>query len=238
MLSTSSLLNRLGGHKWTSGQVDIAMTNAFALRCDFDLDADKQRLSDWLSSNSDGFLVAYEEVDDENPHIHAIIYSAKKLDALRKSFKRVFEDKRGNGAYSLKPCTGDVDNYVAYICKGADADSEPRIVCAQGIEFSGERIEAMHARYWDVNQRLKAGADSRAAMKGNMVEAIEKLCREEGVRAYDRKGIARVYIRECKRMRKAINIFAAKAVVNGVSVALDDEDGGATEEVVIAISNI
>lgn len=222
--------------KWTTSQPP--MSNAYALRCDFDLDGDKQRLSDWLSANADGFLVVYEEVDGENPHIHAILYSGKKLDALRKSFKREFEEKRGNGAYSLKPCTGDVGDYIAYMCKGQDADTEPRVVCAQGIEFSGDRVGEFHQRYWDVNARLRAGADARSAMKGNMVEAIEKLCRDEGVRPYDRKGIARVYIRECKRMRKAINIFAAKAVVNGVCVALDDEDGGATEDIVVAISNI
>jgi len=214
------------------------MAIAYALRCDFDYDGDKQRLSDWLSANADSYLVCYEEVEEENPHIHAVLYSSKKLDALRKSFKRQFEDKRGNGAYSLKACTGDVDSYVAYICKGVDRETGPRVVCAQGIEYGADGVDDAHGRYWDENQRLRASADARAVMKGNMVEAIEKLCREQGVRAYDRKGIARVYIREMKRMRKAINVFAARAVVNGVSVALDDEDGGATEEVVIAISAI
>lgn len=129
------------------------MSNAFALRCDFDADADKQRLSDWLSSNADSFLVCFEEVDDENPHIHAIIYSGKNIDALRKSFKRAFEEKRGNGAYSLKACTGDVDDYIAYICKGAQEGAGARVVCSQGLEFSGERVEQAHARYWDVNAR-------------------------------------------------------------------------------------
>ena len=67
---------------------------------------------------------------------------------------------------------------------------------------------------------------------------MEKLCKEEGVRPYDRKGIARVYIREMKKARKPINIFAARAVINGVVVALDDESSGATEDIVTAISNI
>lgn len=214
------------------------MTNAFALRCDFDWNVDRDRMSDWLSSNSDGFLVVYEEVAEENPHVHAIIYSSKNIDALRKSFKRAFEEKRGNAAYSLKPCTGDVDDYIAYICKGVSVDQAPRVVCQQGFEFSAERVKEAHERYWDVNARLRAGADARAAMKGNMVEAIEKMCRDEGVRAYDRKGIARVYIREMKRMRKAINIFAARAVVNGVVVCLDDDNGGATEDIVSSIANL
>lgn len=212
-------------------------TNAFALRCDFDRDADKQRLSDWLSSNADSFLVCYEEVDDENPHVHAILYSGKKIDALRKSFKRIFEEKRGNGAYSLKPCSGDVDSYIAYICKGSE-DEPPEVICSQGLEFSDERVQLAHERYWDVNARLKSAANARAASKGSMVETVEKLCREEGVRPYDRKGIARVYIREMKKARKAINIFAARAVVNGVVVALDEEDGAPTEEIVISIANL
>lgn len=214
------------------------MSNAFALRCDYSRDADKQRLSDWLSANADSFLVCYEEVADENPHVHAVLFSGKTLDALRKSFKRVFEEKRGNAAYSLKPCSGDVDSYVAYICKGTEEDG-PVVECAQGLEFSGERVKEAWERYWDVNARLHAAAKERSAAKGaNMVEVVEKLCREQGVRAYDRKGIARVYIREMKKCRKAINIFAARAVVNGVCVALDEEDGGATEDIVTSIANL
>lgn len=211
----------------------------YALRCDYDRESDERRLSDWLSNNCDSYLVVYEEVDGENPHVHAIASSNKAIDALRKSFKRTFEEKRGNGAYSLKPCSGDTDAYVAYICKGVSDEEGPNVVLRQGFDFSEERVAAAHGRYWDENQRLRAASRARASMSGaSLVEVIEKLCREEGVRAYDRKGIARVYIREMKRARKAINIFQAKAVVNGVSVALDDEDGGATEDIVTAIANI
>lgn len=227
---------------WTQvDKVDKAWTLQdmvyYALRCDFDRDADERRLSDWLSNNCDSYLVVYEEVDGENPHVHAIASSAKALDALRKSFKRSFEEKRGNGAYSLKPCTGDIDAYVAYMCKGRSPEEGADVVVRQGFDFSEERVAAAHSRYWDTNERLRAASKARSAMSGaSLVEVIEKLCREEGVMAYDRKGIARVYIREMKKARKAINIFQAKAVVNGVSVALDDEDGGATEDIVGAIS--
>lgn len=215
------------------------MSNAFALRCDYSRDADKQRLSDWCSANADSFVFVYEEVDGENPHVHGLLYSSKTIDALRKSFKRVFEEKRGNGAYSLKPCTGDVDSYLAYICKGADSETPPVAEISQGLVFSGECLTEAHERYWDVNSRLRQAAKERADSKGaNMVEVVEKLCREEGVRSYDRKGIARVYIRVMKRARKAINIFAARAVVNGVVVALDEEDGGATEDIVTSIANL
>jgi hypothetical protein len=212
--------------------------NAFALRCDFNHDADKQRLSDWLSSNCDGFIVCYEEVDDENPHIHALLYSGKNIDTLRKSFKRVFEEKRGNAAYSLKACDGDVDDYLAYICKGVDPDVGPQVVCFQGLEFDEQRVASMHARYWDENARRIRAAKERSAAKGSMVDAVEKLCREEGVRAYERKKVALVYIREMRKMRKPINIFAARAVVNGVVVLLDEEESGATDEIAVAISNI
>jgi len=211
----------------------------YALRCDYDSDVDRQRLSDWLSGNCDSYLVVFEEVEGENPHVHAALASIKNIDALRKSFKRTFEDKRGNGAYSLKPCTDDVDSYVSYCCKGKSAEEGPQVVFRQGFDFSEERTDAAHERFWDANQRMRSASRAKAAMSGkSMVEAIEQLCRAEGVMCYDRKGIAKMYIREMKKARKAINIFAAKAVVNGVVVALDDEDGGATEDIVTSIANL
>lgn len=211
--------------------------NCYALRVDYGA-SDKQRLSDWLSANCGGYLVCYEEVVDENPHVHVVLYSEKNIDTLRKSFKRAFDDKRGNGAYSLKACDANVDDYIAYICKGVDVDSPPDVILKQGIQFDDEYVEGMHQRYWDRNAQLVRAAGERAAARGNMVEVVEKLCREQGVRSYERKKIALVYIRQMRAQRKAINIFAARAVVNGVVVALDEEESGATEEIAIAIANI
>ena len=210
---------------------------AFALRCDY-VDSDKSRLSDWLSSNATSYLVTYEEVDGENPHIHALLYSAKKLDALRKSFKRAFEEKRGNGSYSLKVCDQNVDDYMSYICKGDGHGSMPFVVIAQGLDFDEEGVVEAHDRYWDNNAKYQRAAKERSMARGSMVDVVEKLCREQGVRSYERKKIALVYIREMKKMRKSINVFAARAIVNGVVVLLDDEESGATEDIAVAISNL
>jgi len=210
----------------------------YAFRMDYDRASDKSRLSDWFSANASNFLVTYEEADGENPHVHAIFISDKSIAALRASFKRSFEDKRGNGAYSLKQCTEDPDSFVNYICKGSSEEDGPVVEFAQGFEYGDDRVAAAHEEYWVNNASLKASAKARAATRGNMVEVVEKLCKEEGVRPYDRKGIARVYIREMKKARKPINIFAARAVVNGVVVALDDDSSGASEDIVSAIANI
>lgn len=225
--------------KWTNWTLPLCtmVHNAFALRCDYD-HADKQRLSDWLSSNADGYLVCYEEVDDENPHIHAVVYSSKNIDTLRKSFKRAFPDKKGNGAYSLKACDGNVDDYIAYICKGGSVDDMAHVVCLCGLEFDEAYVVEMHERYWDRNAALQRAAKERSSARGSMVDAVEKLCREQGVRAYERKRVALVYIREMKKLRRGINVFQGRAVVNGVVALLDDEEGGATEEIAVALSNI
>lgn len=222
--------------KWTR-YTDTMPQNAFALRCDY-TDDDKQSLSDWLSSNADGYLVCYEEVDGENPHIHALVYSGKNIDTLRKSFKRAFPDKKGNGAYSLKACDGDVDDYCAYICKGGSVDDMPYVVFACGLDFDEGKVVEMHERYWDNNAKYQKAAKERSMSRGSMVDAVEKVCREEGVRAYERKRVALVYIREMKKMRKAISIFAGKAVVNGVVALLDEEETGATDELACALSAV
>lgn len=216
----------------------MSQTVFYAFRMDYVRDSDRQRLSDWLSANFDSFLVVSEVVEGENPHVHGLLASTKKLDALRKSFKRAFEEKRGNGAYSLKECSEDPAGFMRYICKGQSVDDDPVVEFRQGVDYDEESVQAAHEEFYSAQAAHKRAARERAEFKGNMVEAVEKICREEGVRAYDRKGIARVYIRQMKVLRRPINIFHARSVVNGVVVALDEEDSGASEDIVTAIANI
>lgn len=190
----------------------------YALRMDYE-EADRQDLSAWLSSAGGAFLCVFETASGENPHVHAVIYSEKKLAALRKSFQRSFPGKNGNGAYSLKICDDDVDAYMRYMCKGASRDDPPVVLFQQGLDYTPELVEAAHGRYWVNADAIKANKRKRVVCS-TIVEELEKLCKDKGVRSRD--AIALEYVRLYKDGRKAINIFHGRGVVNTVAVLLDE----------------
>lgn len=201
----------------------------FALRMDYDRDADRGTLSHWVSANADRYLVVFETADGENPHIHAIIHSTKTIATLRASFKRAFPTKTGNASYSLKKCDKEFRDYELYMCKGVDRDTPPVVEMRQGLEYTDEAIAEAHGKYWVNNAAIQQAREERKnALKLDIVEAVEKVCKEKGVRSHDRKGIALVYIRMKVRSKRGINLFQARAVVNTVSCLLDDT--GDTEE--------
>lgn len=194
----------------------------YALRMDVsESEAEKPRLSDWLSANGTAFLVVFEQAPNENDHIHAVFYSDKKLDALRKSFKRAFTEKAGNGGYSLKKCDDDVEAYMRYMCKGPDADTQPEVWCRQGLEYAPEKVVSAHEAYWVNAEALRSNKRKRAKL-GTIVEELEALCKHKGVTKGDKVGIAREYIRFYRDARKGINVFHARSVVNTVALLLDD----------------
>lgn len=194
----------------------------YALRMDVSAsEEEKPRLSTWLSANASGFLVVFEQAPNENDHIHAVLYSDKKLDALRKSFKRAFPEKAGNGGYSMKKCDDDVEAYMRYMCKGAGVDAPPEVWARQGLEYDDQKVEAAHEAYWVNAEALRSNKRKRAKI-GTIVEELEALCKQKGVRKDDKVGIAREYIRFYRDARKGINVFQARAVVNTVALLLDD----------------
>jgi len=194
----------------------------YALRMDVSAAEDeKARLSEWLSANGTGFLVVFEQAANENDHVHVVLYTEKRLDALRKSFKRAFPEKTGNGGYSVKACDDDVDAYMRYMCKGADEHSQPEVWCRQGLEYSVEKVVSAHEAYWVNNAALQQ--NKRKRVKTNtIVEELEQHCKRKGVTKGDRVAVAREYIRIYRDARKGINTFHAKAVINTVCILLDD----------------
>lgn len=194
----------------------------FALRMDVSAtEEEKPRLSAWLSSTSSAFLVVFEQAPNENDHVHAVLYSDKKLQALRVSFKRAFPEKTGNGSYSLKSCDDDVDAYMRYMCKGADVDTQPEVWSRQGLEYSVEKVVAGHEMYWVNNASLRANKKAKVKTTA-IIDTLEELCKAKGIRKDDKRGIALEYIRIYRDARKGINIFHARSVVNTVACLLDD----------------
>lgn len=216
-----SLLLDSSGQSGQSGQMPPS-GQAFALRLDYS-ESDKEELVKWMESHSTGSVFAvYEDHDGENPHVHVVLWSDKRADALRKSFKRLFPTKIGNGGYSLKPCDDDVEAYMRYMCKGREKNVLPRVIYRMGLDYTDVKIEQYHDQYWVNNDALMSNKRKRGELKLGLIEKIEKICKDEGVRKNDREGIAKIYIRLYRDARKSINTFAARAVVNTVQVLLDD----------------
>lgn len=189
------------------------------------VDGLKEKLSEWLSKNAEGWIVAYEEAG-ENKHVHAIVNSCKSIKQLRNAITYALPECKGNKGYSLKLCDDDHDAYIRYICKGEDVETPPVIWTRQGLDYTDKAIEEAWQMYWVNNEAIKENAAKRAKVaKENIVEQVERLCKAKGVRAYERSEIAKVYINLFRDARKGINVFAARAVVNTVSLLLDGGDG-------------
>lgn len=199
----------------------------FALRADV-FDGFKARLCAWLSIVALGWIVAYE-CEGLNKHVHLILDSSYDIKKLRNSFTRTFTECVGNKGYSLKICDDDFDAYIRYICKGPDKDIEPIIWSRQGLLYTDEAIKAAHAQYWVNNEALITNSKKRKAVeKENIVEQVEKKAKELKLKAYDRVGVAQIYIRMFRDARKGINVFAARAIVNTVCLLLEGGDASET----------
>lgn len=226
----------------------MATIYRYALRVDV-REGLRERLSSWLEKVATGYICVYEEghanssqesrnaggsgefdlglgrapiQDPTNPHVHLILDSDKKQQALRSSFVRSFAEWSGNTAYSLKLCDDDYHAYIRYICKGASSGDAPVVWYRQGLLYTDALIKEAHEKYY-VNQAaiLENARHKRKLESTGIVEQVERECKKKNIRSHDRDGIARVYIKLYRDARKAINVFAAKAVVNTVSLLLD-----------------
>lgn len=212
------------------------MAVSYALRADSNEHL-AANLVAWLSAVAACFFVVKEfgGANGENPHVHVYFESDKKLEALRKDFRRKFPENTGNGGYSLKECDDDIDAYGRYMCKGLDRDTLPDVVARQGLLYTDEWIKSQHEQYWVNNDSLMKNKRKRVAL-GNVVEKLELECKEKKIRWDDRKSIALEYVRMYKGAAKPINVFYARQVVNTVSCLLDDT-GKAEEQLADQIAD-
>jgi len=208
---------------------------AYALRADVIGDSFKEDLCAWIKQ-WDSYLLCYETAEGENPHVHAIIHTAHTLKKIRNSFTFKFKEHTGNKAYSLKKCDDEFEAYIRYICKGVTKDDEPVIWGKCGLKYTAEVIKDAHGMYWVNNQAIQINkAKTIKVERLRPVELVEKECKKLGLKGHDREGIAGVYIRLWRDARKPINVYAARGVVNTVSLLLD---GGSEEDLARKIAEL
>lgn len=196
-------------------------SDVFALRVDCrDIDV-VNRLLSWLEADGGAWFAVLEGGED-NPHIHAVLHSGKKIATLRQSFNRAFPDCTGNGAYSLTGVV-DLDKYHRYMCKGdgPDACEGPQVVGAYGVQYTDEWLCQQHEAYWDENRAI---AEAKKAKALPLLDEVAALCRDANVRWDHDQQIAALLIREQVRRGKALNTFALRSQVNLLKVMLCPDD--------------
>lgn len=190
------------------------MAQQFALRTTRDFSntkawVQKQALTGWC----------VREIGDEgHEHWHWYLEDAKcrKLSALRVSLQREVPQLVGNGGYSLTEVR-DVPKYLRYMAKG-DGGSGPEVAWQYGLPWTDEKVKELHEEYWTENAKIK----KRRTI--GVMDAVIDECKNKNIPWDAREKIAEVYIRELAARGKPINTFAAKAIVNGVQVALCPDD--------------
>lgn len=193
----------------SSGNYDIA------IRID---GTDSEPVARFLDADGGSYLVVREKEED-NPHFHVYLRTARKISAIRTAFKRAFPELKGNGSFSIAQCR-DVEKYVRYMLKG-DSDVElPNVCLANGIQFTDpDWVKEQHAAYWAVNEEI-----NRRRKLLPVAEVVLAEAKKLGLKWDAVESIGKIYIKELVARDKAINIFSVKSHVALIQVKLCPND--------------
>ena len=189
--------------------------SVYAIRFD---NAESVKLVEFLTKDGGAFMVV-KELEDSNPHFHAVLHSKRNVAAVRTAFrKQVLDGRVGNGAYSIT-VVRDLDKYQRYMCKGESREVEPHVVSTNGMAYNAEAVKEWHAAYWEANAVMTRGRQVLTVQ-----EAVLQACKDDNVAWSERTKIAEKYIRELVARDKVINTFTVRANVNLLQVKLCPDD--------------
>lgn len=192
----------------------------FALRVDVGPGgADSGALVDWLRADGGAFFAVSEhgaEGPDDNPHVHVLLFSGKRPDALRKAFTRAFPALRGNGSYSLETVR-DLEKYERYCCKGPCAEEGPAVLASHGVQYTEEWITDRHAEYWEINEQLQAAKRARVIP---VFDSVFEQAVEAQIAWNDERRLAKLFIQELAARDKPINTYSVRSQINLLMVKL------------------
>jgi len=204
------------------------MTTAYALRYTLrDTERDAEML-DWINNKSPGHLVVKHKADEDcnRDHWHALMWSNKKEDALRKEFKKKFPDIHGNTAYSLtqikaKNEDDPVEAYERYMCHGEFAGDAVIVISAFGAKYTDSWFKEQNQAYY-ANQKEFKKHEKEKAEAPNTVNELLKVVSAAGI--IDREEIAMKLVNMTLSWRKGLNTFYARNVVNTVWALVNGEE--------------
>lgn len=181
-------------------------------------DKEFEKVKNWvIGKGFPGFCVR-EVANGENEHWHWLLETTYKNDrTFRQRFTTDIPELKGNAAYSASEVK-DLEKYERYMCKGDDDGALPEVAWKMSVKYTDEKIEELHAQYWEENRKLK----KRKA--GSMIDCIVDQCKAERIEWERRDKIGELYIREIVRRGKPLNMFAVKASVNTIQILLCPDD--------------
>lgn len=150
----------------------------------------------------------------ENPHYHLVIQTNVKNDAIRKRFKQIFTEGKGNGHMSIKVWDGSIDA-ISYLFHETE---QCEVVVRKNI--SDELLEKAKSRNRDVQEEVKKAKD-KASWKLEEV-IFEELKGNQEISEYE---IAKLIILKALRSEKYVpNDFLLRSMASKIKFRLLEGD--------------
>lgn len=196
------------------------MTSPYALRYTLiNKDTDANVLK-WINEKSPGHLVVRHEPDEDvnSDHWHALIWSDKKIDALRKDWSKANPEVRGNQAYSLTPITKKSDEdpiqaYERYMCHGKELGDPVNVVSAFGTKYTEEWFKEQNRLFYEKRKEFKK-KEKKISETKNLVNDLLKECEAAGIA--DRQDIVMKLVQMYKKERRPMNTYYMRQVSTAV----------------------
>lgn len=196
------------------------MANPYAFRYTLSTEAVDNGVLKWINERSPGHLVIRHDADEEvkRDHWHALIWSDKKVPALRADFRKANPEVSGQGAYSLTEIkqTGEedpVEMYERYMCHGKFDGDPVIVVSAHGAKYTPEWFREQNTAFYAARKEFKKKIEKRENSV-NMVNELVQACDLAGIR--EKREIAGKLVDKYIAERRPLNTFFAKSVVNTV----------------------
>jgi len=202
----------------SSTQVKMAIP--YALRYTLiNTDTDANVLK-WINEKSPGHLVIKHTADEDVPHDHwhALIWSDKKPEALRKDWSKSNPEVKGNKAYSLteikkKSDEDPVEAYERYMCHGKELGDPVNVVSAFGAKYTEEWFKEQNQLYYSKQKEFKKKEQKKSETK-NLVNDLLKECEAAGL--HERQDIVMKLVQMYKKERRPMNTYYMRQVSTAV----------------------
>lgn len=146
----------------------------------------RERVVTWLAKQGRS-IGCYECPGDANPHYHVWLFSKKTCATIRANFKRYFPECKGNGSYSIKEDTGNLQ----YIAKG-DEESKGAVIIVNTMGITEDELAQAHAARWMKTRALEAkkqkGVTFLDVVEDRFDEWLEKRDEEAKRRGFEKMG--------------------------------------------------
>lgn len=192
------------------------MTSPIAFRYTLvDAETDAKVLK-WINDKSPGHLVIKHSADEDvpNDHWHALMWSDKKIPALRMDFRKNNPIITGNGAYSLteiKKKTDDdpVEAYERYMCHGKELGDPVNVVSAFGAKYTESWFKDQNTAYYAKQKEFKKKENKKSETKSLVNDLLKEV---EAAGLSDRRDIVNKLIQMYKKERRPMNTYYIRQV--------------------------